>query len=95
MKTCRTFSYGVWGLLLAQGVAYGAVPQSGVDGLSTAPRVAVQHEHLQNGGATNSVASLALPFDTHTGIAAFWSGPDFIVLADRRLPALEIGRAHV
>ncbi|WP_086552758.1 tetratricopeptide repeat protein [Acetobacter orientalis] len=88
MKTCRTFSYGVWGLLLAQGAAHGAVPQSGVDGLSTAPRVAVQHEHLQNGGATNSVASLALPFDTHTGIAAFWSGPDFIVLADRRLPAL-------
>ncbi|WP_094755651.1 tetratricopeptide repeat protein [Acetobacter orientalis] len=88
MKICRTFSYGVWGLLLAQGAAHGAVPQSGVDGLSNAPRVAVQHEHLQNGGATNSVASLALPFDTHTGVAAFWSGPDFIVLADRRLPAL-------
>lgn len=57
---------------------------AGVDGLSPAPRVAVQHEHLQAGAAT----TLALPFDSHTGIAAFWSGPDFIVLADRPVPAL-------
>ena len=33
-------------------------------------------------------ASLLLPFDARTAVAAFWSGPDFVVVADQPLPAL-------
>lgn len=36
-------------------------------------------------------SSLLLPFDAQTGVAAFWSGQDFIVVADR--PVRELARS--
>lgn len=66
--------------------------ESGVDGLQAAPVQPVQHDGLTQQEDETSQHNLFLPFDSQTGLAAFWSGPDFVVVADRPLPALT--RAH-
>ncbi|MCX2561594.1 hypothetical protein OQ252_09330 [Acetobacter farinalis] len=65
--------------------------ESGVDGLHAAPLQSVTRDGLgqQEDGA--SAHRLFLPFDAQTGVAAFWSGPDFIVVADRAVPVLAHG----
>ncbi|WP_062142210.1 hypothetical protein [Acetobacter cerevisiae] len=60
----------------------------GVDGLHAAPVQPVLHDGLTPQEGDASHASLFLPFDAQTGVAAFWSGPDFVVVADRPVPAL-------
>ncbi|MFT9215054.1 MAG: hypothetical protein ABF513_02175 [Acetobacter malorum] len=60
----------------------------GVDGLHAAPVQPVLHDRLNPQEGDASHASLFLPFDAQTGVAAFWSGPDFVVVADRPVPAL-------
>ncbi|GBQ76721.1 hypothetical protein AA14337_0603 [Acetobacter malorum DSM 14337] len=60
----------------------------GVDGLHAAPVQPVLHDGLNPQEGDASHASLFLPFDAQTGVAAFWSGPDFVVVADRPVPAL-------
>lgn len=74
--------------LALQTIGTAAIAQGGVDGLSPAPVLSVQHERLQGGATATGAASLALPFEAQTGLAAFWSGADFIVLADQPVPAL-------
>lgn len=60
----------------------------GVDGLHAVPVQPVLHDGLTAQEGDASHASLFLPFDAQTGVAAFWSGPDFVVVADRPVPAL-------
>lgn len=60
----------------------------GVDGLHAVPVQPVLHDGLTPQEGDASHASLFLPFDAQTGVAAFWSGPDFVVVADRPVPAL-------
>ncbi|WP_281701005.1 hypothetical protein [Acetobacter malorum] len=60
----------------------------GVDGLHAVPVQPVLHDGLNPQEGDASHASLFLPFDAQTGVAAFWSGPDFVVVADRPVPAL-------
>lgn len=72
--------------LLAPRAVFAA--SGGVDGLHAAPVQPVLHDGLTPQEGDASHASLFLPFDAQTGVAAFWSGPDFVVVADRPVPAL-------
>ncbi|MGO3518596.1 MAG: tetratricopeptide repeat protein [Acetobacter cibinongensis] len=60
----------------------------GVDSLHTVPVVPVQTEGLQPLGESTDRASLFLPFDAQTGLAAFWSGSSFVVVADHAALAM-------
>lgn len=73
------------GLLAARAVFAAA---GGVDGLHAVPVQPVARDGLNQQEGDASHNSLFLPFDAKTGVAAFWSGSDFIVVADRPVPAL-------
>ncbi|MCP1243609.1 hypothetical protein GOB86_12480 [Acetobacter lambici] len=56
------------------------------DGLHALPVTGVQADALP--GVADVAPSLFLPADSATGLAAFWSGPELMVVVDRPLPAL-------
>ncbi|WP_086898056.1 hypothetical protein [Acetobacter senegalensis] len=74
--------------LLLQALVAAPATAEGVDGLQRAPVAAVTQDALGQKGDQNAQTALFLPFDAQTGIAAFWSGPDFIVVADQPVPAM-------
>lgn len=74
--------------LLLQALVAAPATAEGVDGLQRAPVAAVTQDALGQKGEQNAQTALFLPFDAQTGIAAFWSGPDFIVVADQPVPAM-------
>lgn len=80
-------SLGLAGCLLMQ-LTNTAPHAQGVDSLHTVPVVPVQAEGLQPLGESTDRASLFLPFDGQTGLAAFWSGSSFVVVADHAVPAM-------
>lgn len=56
------------------------------DGLHALPVTSVQADALPRVGEVEP--ALFLPCDGTTGLAAFWSGPELMVVVDRTLPAL-------
>lgn len=76
-------------LMLAQiSASLPAARAQGVDGLQRAPVSAVQQDELTQQDVAVQQTALSLPFDSQTGVAAFWSGPDFIIVVDKPVPAL-------
>ncbi|MDE7547904.1 hypothetical protein PY793_07875 [Acetobacter fabarum] len=56
------------------------------DGLHALPVTSVQADALPR--VADMAPGLFLPLDSATGLAAFWSGPELMVVVDRALPAL-------
>lgn len=66
-------------VIAVSSISDAAVAQ-GVDGLHKLPPVAVTQETLTQ---KPNDSFILIPCDDQTGIAAFWSGDDFIIVADR------------